>query len=121
MEATSRAATRVVALAGIVALAAVFSTGCIRSMVRITSTPSGARVWVNYDERGRTPLEVPIIWYWYYKIRLEKEGYEPIEVDERFYAPPWAVPPIDLLAEALPIPIKNTYYRHYNLRPKQPK
>jgi len=101
-------------------LAVVFlSTGCIRSMVRVTSTPGDARVTINYNERGRTPIEVPILWYWYYKIRVEKEGYEPVEVDERFYAPPWAWPPFDIFFDALPIPIKNTYKRHYVLKPKQ--
>jgi len=95
------------------------ATGCIRSMVRVTSQPSDARVTINYVERGRTPIEMPILWYWYYKIRVEKDGYEALEADERFYAPPWAVPPFDLFAEALPIPIKNTYNRHYVLKPKQ--
>jgi len=100
-------------------VAALATTGCIRSIVRVTSQPSDARVTINYVERGRTPIEMPILWYWYYKIRVEKDGYEPMEVDERFYAPPWAVTPFDLLAEALPVPIKNTYHRHYVLKPKQ--
>jgi len=95
------------------------STGCIRTMVRITSDPSDAMVSVNYVERGRTPIEIPIIWYWYYEIKVEKEGYQPVEAHERFYAPPWAVPPLDLLAEAIPIPIKKTYYRHYILKPEK--
>lgn len=118
----SRSRTSIRAFGSLLALmlpVAFLATGCIRSMVRITSAPTDARVTINYVERGRTPIEVPIIWYWYYKIELEKDDYEPIEMDERFYAPPWAVPPFDLLAEAIPIPIKNTYYRHYNLKPKQ--
>ena len=98
---------------------AVLMTGCIRSMVRITTQPDDARVTMNYVERGYTPVEIPILWYWYYKIRVEKDGFEPIEVDERFKAPAWAVPPFDLLADALPIPIKNTYYKHYVLQPKK--
>jgi hypothetical protein len=94
------------------------TTGCIRSMVVITSEPSDALVKVNHVPRGHTPIEVPIIWYWYYQIELEKEGYEPISAEERFKAPPWAVPPIDLLAEAVPFPIKNSYPRHYQLEPE---
>jgi len=101
----------------VVALAA---TGCIRSMVRVTSQPSDAKVTINNYERGHTPIEMPIEWYWYYQIRVEKEGCEPLEVSERFYAPPWAVFPFDLLAEALPVPIKNTYNRHYVLKPPKP-
>jgi hypothetical protein len=87
-------------------------------MVQITTEPSDAMVKMNYVERGYSPVEIPIIWYWYYKFEIEKDGYEPLEVDERFYAPPWAVTPIDLIFEAIPIPIKNTYRRHYVLKPK---
>jgi hypothetical protein len=115
-KSSTRTAGSLLALMLVVALAA---TGCIRSIVRVTSQPSDARVTVNYVERGRTPIEIPILWYWYYKIQVEKDNFELIEADERFYAPPWAVPPFDLLAEALPIPIKNTYHRHYVLKPKQ--
>jgi len=111
-------ATSAALLAGVFA-AALTTTGCIRSIVRVNSEPSDARVTINYVERGRTPIEIPILWYWYYKIRVEKDGYEPVEVDERFYAPPWAVWPLDLLTEALPIPIKNTYRKDYVLKPKQ--
>jgi hypothetical protein len=103
----------------VVSVVALMSTGCIRSMVRVTSDPSDARVFLNNVERGRTPIEMPIEWYWWYTIRVEKEGYEPLEKNERFYAPPWAVPPFDLIFDPLPIPIKNTYKRHYVMKPKR--
>jgi len=114
---TSRRAVLRVILLSVCAMA--LATGCIRSMVRVTSQPSDARVFINDVERGRTPVEAPIIWYWWYKIRVEKEGYEVVEASERFKAPPWAWMPLDLFAEALPIPIKNTYHRHYSLKPKE--
>jgi len=98
-------------------LVLVVSTACIRSRAVIRSEPSDARVTVNYIERGHTPIEIPVIWYWWYKIQLEKEGYRPLERDERFWAPPWAVLPFDLLAEAVPVPIPNTYRRDYVLEP----
>lgn len=97
---------------------AMCGTGCIRTAVKITSSPTDATVKVNYVERGRTPIDIPIIWYWYYKVQVEKDGYRPIETDERFWAPFWAVPPLDLVAEALPFPLKKTYYRHYVMEPE---
>lgn len=107
----------------LVTAAGFWGTGCvggIRSAVHIDSTPPGATVTVNYVERGRTPIEIPILWYWYYKIEVEKEGYKKIEKDERFYAPFYAaIPPLDLLVEIIPIPIKNTYYRTYVLEPEE--
>jgi len=110
-----RAAGCVLVVAAVVAL---MGTGCIRSMVRVTSDPGDARVFLNNVERGRTPVEMPIMWYWWYTIRVEKEGFDPFEKNERFYAPPWAVTPFDIIADTLPIPIKNTYKRHYVLKPK---
>ena len=94
--------------------------GGIRSVAHIDSQPSGAMVTVNYVERGRTPIDIPILWYWHYQIELEKEGYDKIVKDERFYAP-WyaAIPPFDLIVEAIPIPIRNTYRRSYTLTPKE--
>ena len=62
----------------------VATSGCIRSRVIITSNPSDADVTFNRAYRGRTPIEIPIIWYWFYEVKLEKEGHEPLETQERF-------------------------------------
>jgi hypothetical protein len=94
-------------------------SGCIRSRVLITSNPSSADVTFKGTYRGRTPIEIPIIWYWYYDVRLEKEGYKPLDVEERFHAPVWFYMPFDLLCEALPFPIYDTKLRHYVLQPKE--
>lgn len=110
---------RVVFLFAFAVCVSLFSSGCIRTQVHITTDPSDAKVTVNYIERGYSPIEMPILWYWYYKIRIEKDGYEPIEADERFKAPPWAWWPLDLFAEIIPVPIKKTYVRHYVLKPKE--
>jgi hypothetical protein len=94
-------------------------SGCIRSRVIITSNPSGADVTFNRLYRGPTPIEIPIIWYWYYDIRLEKEGYKPLDAQERFHAPVWFYMPFDLFCEALPFRIYDTKHRHYVLQPKE--
>ncbi len=107
------------ALSLLVALAT--CTGCIRSRVIITSEPPDATVHFKGAgeemRRGETPVTIPFIWYWYYKVRVEKEGYEPVEAIERFRTPPWFIFPLDFFAEIIPIPFTDTRERHYVLTP----
>ncbi|HUT25588.1 MAG TPA: PEGA domain-containing protein [Sumerlaeia bacterium] len=93
------------------------ATGCIRSRVLITSDPPDATVKFQNVERGETPITIPFIWYWYYDIALEREGYEPVQTTERFRSPPWFLFPLDFFAELAPIPIPDTRKRHYVLKP----
>jgi len=46
-------------------LGALAASGCIRSRIIVTSDPPGADVTMNGLHRGRTPIEIPFIWYWY--------------------------------------------------------
>lgn len=87
--------------------------GCIRTRVIVTSDPPGADVTLNGIHRGKTPIEIPFIWYWYYDFELRQEGYEPLWVRERFHAPVYFYMPLDAVAEALPMPIYDTKRRHY--------
>jgi hypothetical protein len=92
--------------------------GCIRSRVRINSQPEGAEVIWRGEPYGATPVTIPFIWYWHHDIALEKPGYERLEAVEHFRTPPWFLMPMDLLCEALPIPIYDTRERTYVLKPK---
>ena len=103
----------------LVALAALGLGGCIRSRVTITSQPSQAEVIFQGRPRGVTPIDIPFTWYWEYDIVLEKEGYERLEVSERFRTPPWFLMPLDLFAELIPIPIPDHRYRSYVLTRKE--
>lgn len=96
------------------------ATGCLRSRVVITSEPSGAEVIWRGQPYAATPVEIPFIWYWYYDYALEKPGYEPVEVVERFRTPPWFLFPMDFLLEVAPVPIKDTRRRHYVLKKTTP-
>ncbi len=100
-----------------VVLAGIFAaTGCVRSKVVVTSEPSDATITMNGVNLGETPLEHPFTWYWYYDFGASKEGYEPVLQRERFHAPPWLWPGLDLVMEAMPFFITDTKRVHLVLR-----
>lgn len=110
-----RAPLALLAQAALVLALGASLTGCIRSRVIMTSEPSGADVTWRGQYRGATPIEIPIIWYWYYDYTVSKDGYVPIEKVERFRTAPWFLLPVDLFAEIIPFPFPDRRERHYVL------
>jgi hypothetical protein len=68
----------------------------------ITSEPTGATVYLNDVEVGRTPLEVGFTYYGEYDVLLMKDGFEPLRTRKDAVAPIYEHPPLDLAAEAMP-------------------
>lgn len=91
--------------------------GCIRHRMVITSEPSEAMVTLNDQYRGRTPIEIPFEWHWWYVLKIEREGYQPLEREVRLRAKPWFYFPLDLIAQALPFKFDDTRKLHYRLTP----
>lgn len=91
-------------------------SGCIRKQLTVTSEPACADVWINGVYRGKTPVEIPYNWNWYYDIKLQKPGYESYCIRERFYAPAKHKIPFDLIAEILPVRSEEPQWRHYQLK-----
>ena len=77
-------------------------TGCVERTIRITSDPSGALVYLNDEEVGRTPVAVPFLFYGTYDVRLECDGYKPLWTAQKTHAPWWEAPGPDLIAEMIP-------------------
>lgn len=75
------------------------SGGCVERTLKITSTPPGARVFLNDEEVGVTPLKVNFLWYGDYDIILRKDGYQTLKTNYLVKAPWYQYPPIDLIAE----------------------
>ncbi len=115
----SRSCKQTAMTIGLAFLAMVSLTACIRRSVTITSDPPNAKVWVNGVYYGQTPVEIPYNWNWFYDIRLEKPGYEPLTVRERLYAPVRHWVPFDFLMEVAPVKSKERQWRHYVLTPKK--
>ena len=101
-------------------LAALLLAGCIRSRLAVTSSPPEAKVTFQKSERGVTPIDIPFIWYGAYNIRIEKEGYKPLDKVEYLQEPPWFILPMDFLFEIMPFPVNDTHKRHYVLEPAPP-
>jgi hypothetical protein len=73
--------------------------GCVERTISITSEPSGALVYLNDEEVGRTPVTVPFTYYGKYDVRLQKQGYTPLWTSGDAVAPWWEFPGPDLIAE----------------------
>ena len=102
------------------ALAAGLATaagGCVRRTMRITSDPSGAVVYLNDREVGRTPVGVDFVHYGTYDVRLVREGSEALLTFGRAEPPLWDVVGLDFLAEVLPVKLESRIEWHYVLEP----
>ena len=98
----TRAASR--RLAACVVLAGVIIsnfTGCngVRRRLTITSEPSGAIVYLNNKEIGKTPISRNFVYSGVYDIKCYKEGYEMKETYYKAGRPWYLYPGIDFFAE----------------------
>jgi hypothetical protein len=91
-------------------------SGCVRSRVVVTSEPPGATIHMNDLHLGKTPVEMPFTWYWYYDFQAQLEGYETAVERKRLRAPVYLWPGLDLLMEAMPFPVYDTKRVHLVLR-----
>ncbi len=81
--------------------AGVTLSGCVERTIRITSNPPGARVFLNDEEIGVTPVKTTFLWYGDYDVILRKDGYQTLKTHHRI-SPPWyEVPPLDFVSECL--------------------
>lgn len=103
-----------------VLIALVALAGCaggVQRTLRVESDPPGALVYLNDQEVGRTPMETSFLWYGTYDVRLRKEGYQTVKARSRVWAPWWQIPPIDLVAEFVPIQLEDRHQLSYQLEP----
>ncbi len=96
------------------------AVGCVERTITITSQPSGALVYLNDEEVGRTPTTVRFTWYGVYDVRLSKAGYQTLSAAQEAKAPLGDTLGIDFFAEVLPIESKVNLDWHFELRPLEP-
>jgi hypothetical protein len=88
--------------------------GCVERVMRISTDPPGARIYVNGEERGittprRPVIEVPFLWYGSYGITVRKDGYHTEDVSHTVRAPPYQWVGPDLFAEILPVRFRDVH------------
>jgi len=72
---------------------------CAQRSLTIHSEPSGALVYLNGTEVGRTPLKYDFEWYSDYDVVLRMDGYETLKTHRNLSAPLYMWPPFDLISE----------------------
>lgn len=93
-------------------------SGCVERRIWIDSEPSGALVWVNHAQVGRTPVDVSFTHEGTYDVRIEKEGYEPLVTPATTEGPVWDMVPLDFVFEVLPIRARNETRWKFTLAPR---
>jgi hypothetical protein len=95
------------------------AAGCgVERTLRLESDPPGALVYLNGEEIARTPAEVPLEWYGKYDVAVRLEGYETLKDERWVVAPWWQWPPIDLVAELVPLPLRDRRRLSFMLKPE---
>jgi hypothetical protein len=90
--------------------------GCVERKLTLTSEPSGALVYMNEKEVGRTPIQTDFLWYGKYDVQVRKEGFETLDKPQTLRAPWWQIPPIDLFAELMPWHPTDRQALHFRLK-----
>jgi hypothetical protein len=102
-----------------VGLMTVALAGCVERRLTINTEPQGARVILNDQEIGVSPVTVSFNWYGDYWVRLSKDGYEALDTHRKLKAPLHDHFPFDFMAEALyPGRIIDAYEWTFELAPK---
>jgi hypothetical protein len=99
---------------------AVAAGGCVERTLTITSNPTGALVYLNDQEIGRTPIKRDFLWYGNYDVALRKEGYEAVKTQQNVRAPIYQIVPLDLFAELLPFHYHDEQTFNYTMTPLSP-
>ncbi len=75
------------------------SSGCVRRRMTIRSNPPGALVYIDDHEIGTTPVSTYFTYYGTRKVKLIKDGFEPVTTLETIRPPWYELPPLDFISE----------------------
>jgi hypothetical protein len=95
--------------------------GCgVQRTLTVNSNPSGALLYLNGTEIGRTPVTKEFTWYGTYDVELRREGYDTLKTPGKVIAPWWQWPPFDFFAELLPFRPHDKRHLNYVMQPTSP-
>ena len=101
LQVDARIVRRVVAATALCSCLVAAFSGCngVRRRLTITSEPSGAIVYLNNKEIGKTPISQNFLYSGTYNIKCCKEGYEMKETYYKAGCPWYLYPGIDFFSE----------------------
>ena len=76
-------------------IAAVSLCGCVERRLTINTEPAGAKVILNDEYIGSSPVTVSFNWYGDYNIRIEKGGFQTLRTHKNLKAPWYDYFPFD--------------------------
>ena len=92
-------------------------TGCVTRALTIKTEPPGALVYVNDQLKGNSPVTYDFEWYGWHRVMLRKEGYQRLDDRKQLRSPIYLWIPFDLMAELLPLRIRDARTWSYTLTP----
>lgn len=95
-------------------------SGCAEHRILITSEPSGARVYLDGQDKGLTPASVPFTFYGRRELTIEKNGYQTYKSIIPIKAPILQVFPLDIMMLLIPYPFVDNH-AFYFIMEKQGK
>src|SRR5262245_56771550 len=96
------------------------ATGCVTRRYVITSDPPGAVVYLEDQPIGATPVDQPFEYYGKVRLRLVKDGYQPLDVMPEMVPPWYQWPGFDIVSEVfIPYTFRDVQQLHVQLQPLQ--
>ncbi len=86
-------------IAAAVLAAACLASGCVYRRIIVRSDPPGARVILDGQEVGNTPVGIPFTWYGTRQMTLVKPGYETHTELVKIPSPWYQVFPLDFVSD----------------------
>jgi len=103
------------------AICFLFICGCVERLITITTQPPGARVWLNDQEIGDSPVTVPFTWYGQYDVAVRREGFQTVKTMRQPNVPVYQWPVLDFFTECiLPFEFADSHHWHFDLAQEQP-
>ena len=95
------------------------STGCVNRRLIVKTQPEGAFVSIGHRPVGYSPVSVPYTYHGTRDIQIEKDGYKPINVQQRLRPKWYSVFPISFFTENFsPREIRDQRILDFQLEPK---
>jgi hypothetical protein len=91
--------------------------GCVERRLTVNSNPPGARVYLNGEEKGITPVTFRFDWYGQQEFLLRKDGYRVLREVRDVNEPLYEKPVINVFADLGPLPITDHKTVNFNLEP----